>query len=87
VSPAALAATAISETLSDRIVAPVVLFVTLRKSCMNGKPIGDVKSSLRSPREISRTMAYPKPMMPLTRTLPTMAIGTFLAGWMSSSAK
>lgn len=86
VKPAAFATTAVMEKIKTMTVAPAWLFVMLRNNCMKGKPVAVSRRLSKSPRENRSIKAQPKPIIPFTTTLPTIAIGTFRAGYGISSA-
>lgn len=68
-------------------VVAVLLLVVSKKICMDGNPIGDVRTEPRSAKLNSITMQYTKPMTPLTTTDLTIAVGTFLFGCESPSER
>jgi hypothetical protein len=80
VRPAELVVMAMIVTIIVIIEAPAELWVTFWKIWMNGKPVGDERRLSRSPRENSSMRQYPRPKMPFSTTLPTIAMGTLRAG-------
>lgn len=58
VQPAALAATAIEQTINIKIVAPALLFVTFWYSCMKGNPVGDVSTGVITVNNLSYSRCF-----------------------------
>lgn len=75
--PALVAAVAIKGGIIARTVVPAFDFVVSMRICMNGKPVGVLRSASSGPVLNSNIRQYPSPRTPLVTTEPTMAMGTF----------